>query len=127
MVRAPCLGFPGFALLHRGRRPEGGVNALQPEYAPVLSIAPRKSCSAVGAGEFQKFLLQAAREEVEVRTANSTFVHLWNEMPQRTLTKLPHRAASPAPVRTRIGLLQNELPYWHMVTPIEPISLWPAA
>ena len=45
----------------------------------------------------------------------------------RMLTKPPHRAASPAPVRTSSGLSQNELPYWHMVTPNEPISLWPAA
>jgi hypothetical protein len=56
------------------------LTELQPEYAPHLPIAPRESTYAIGAGEFQKFLLPGTREEVEARTANSTFVHLWNEM-----------------------------------------------
>ena len=56
------------------------LTELQPEHAPHLPIAPRESTYAIGADEFQKFLLPAACEEVEVRTANSTFVHLWNEM-----------------------------------------------
>ena len=56
------------------------LTALQPEYAPHLPIAPRESTYAIGADEFQKFLLPEACEEVEARTANSTFVHLWNEM-----------------------------------------------
>ena len=53
---------------------------MQPDYAPHLPVAPRESSYAIGADEFQKFLLPAAREEVDARTANSTFVHLWNEM-----------------------------------------------
>ena len=56
------------------------LTELQPAYAPHLPIASRESTYAIGADEFQKFLLPEAREEVEVRTANSTFVHLWNEM-----------------------------------------------
>ena len=56
------------------------LTALQPEYAPHLPIAPLASTFAIGTDEFQKFLLPEAREEIEVRTANSTFVHLWNEM-----------------------------------------------
>jgi len=56
------------------------LTELQPSLAPHLPIAPRESTYAIGADEFQKFLLPAAREEVETRTANSTFVHLWNEM-----------------------------------------------
>src|SRR6478609_9070563 len=56
------------------------LTELQPEYAPHLPIALRESTYAIGADEFEKFLLPAAREEVEKRTANSTFAHLWNEM-----------------------------------------------
>ena len=56
------------------------LTALQPEYAPNLPVAPRESAYAIGPDEFQKFLLPEARDEVETRTANSTFVHLWNEM-----------------------------------------------
>jgi Alpha 1,4-glycosyltransferase conserved region len=56
------------------------LTALQPEYAPHLPIAPRESSYAIGADEFQKFLLPETCEEVEARTANSAFVHLWNEM-----------------------------------------------
>jgi hypothetical protein len=56
------------------------LTELQPAYAPHLSIAPRESTYAIGADEFQKFLLPEACEEVEARIANSTFVHLWNEM-----------------------------------------------
>lgn len=56
------------------------LTTLQPEYAPHLPIAPRESVYAIGVDEFQKFLLPEACEEVEARTANSTFVHLWNEM-----------------------------------------------
>lgn len=56
------------------------LTELQPEFAPHLPIAPRESTYAIGVDEFQKFLLPETREEVETRTANSTFVHLWNEM-----------------------------------------------
>jgi hypothetical protein len=56
------------------------LTELQPAYAPDFSIAPRESTYAIGADEFQKFLMPEACEEVEARTANSTFVHLWNEM-----------------------------------------------
>lgn len=56
------------------------LTKLQPEHAPDLPIAPRESTYSIGADEFQKFLLPEACEEVEVRTTNSTFVHLWNEM-----------------------------------------------
>jgi len=59
------------------------LTALQPIHAALLPIAPRESAYAVGADEFQKFLLPEAREEIEARTANSTFVHLWNEMWRR--------------------------------------------
>jgi hypothetical protein len=52
------------------------LTELQPEYAPHLPIVPRESTYAVGVDEFQKFPLPEAREEVEARTANSTFVHL---------------------------------------------------
>ena len=56
------------------------LTELQPVYAPHLPIALRDSTYAIGADEFQKFLLPKACEEVEARTANATFVHLWNEM-----------------------------------------------
>ena len=59
------------------------LTELQPVCAPLLPIAPRESTYAIGADEFEKFLLPEAREEVEARTANSTFVHLWNEMWRR--------------------------------------------
>ncbi len=56
------------------------LTALQPIHAPDLAIAPRESTYAIGADEFEKFLLPQSREEVEARTANSSFAHLWNEM-----------------------------------------------
>lgn len=56
------------------------LTELQPVYAPDMSIAPCHSTYEIGADEFQKFLLPEARVEVDERTANSTFVHLWNEM-----------------------------------------------
>jgi hypothetical protein len=56
------------------------LTALLPEYAPRIAIAPRESTYAIGPDEFQKFLLPQAREEIEERIANSSFVHLWNEM-----------------------------------------------
>lgn len=59
------------------------LTELQPILAPRLPIAPRESTYAIGADEFQKFLLPEARAEVEARTVNSTFVHLWNEMWRR--------------------------------------------
>jgi hypothetical protein len=49
-------------------------------HAPDVPVAPRESAYAIGPEEFEKLLLPEAREEVEERTANSTFVHLWNEM-----------------------------------------------
>ena len=48
-----------------------------------MPIAPRDSAYAIGPDEFQKFLLPEAREEVEARTADAIFVHLWNEMWRR--------------------------------------------
>jgi hypothetical protein len=56
------------------------LTELQPAYAPELEIAPCQSAYAIGPDEFQKFLLPEARDEVDERTANSSFVHLWNEM-----------------------------------------------
>lgn len=56
------------------------VTELLNASAPTTAVAPRESTYAIGADEFQKFLLPAACEEVEARTANSIFVHLWNEM-----------------------------------------------
>ena len=47
------------------------LTALQPIHAPDLAIAPRESTYAIGADEFEKFLLPQSREEVEARTANS--------------------------------------------------------
>jgi hypothetical protein len=59
------------------------LTQLQAAMAAEMPIAPRDSAYAIGPDEFQKLLLPAAREEVEQRTANSTFVHLWNEMWRR--------------------------------------------
>jgi Alpha 1,4-glycosyltransferase conserved region len=56
------------------------LTELQPVYAPDMPIAPRHGAYEIGADEFQKFLLPEARQEVEERISNSTFVHLWNEM-----------------------------------------------
>ena len=56
------------------------LTELHPRYAPDVPIARCESTYAIGPDEFQKFLLPEAREEVQARTANSTFVHLWNEM-----------------------------------------------
>lgn len=56
------------------------LTELQPVHAPDIPIAPRESTYAIGPDEFQKFLLPEARDEVDERTSNSTFVHLWNEM-----------------------------------------------
>ncbi len=59
------------------------VTELMDRHAPGTAVAPRDSAYAIGPDEFQKFLLPAAREEVDERTANSLFVHLWNEMWRR--------------------------------------------
>lgn len=56
------------------------LTELQPIHAAGAQIAPSESSYPIGPDEFQKFLLPAAREEVDERTASSTFVHLWNEM-----------------------------------------------
>ncbi|MDO9297473.1 glycosyltransferase [Bradyrhizobium sp.] len=56
------------------------LTELQPLFAPEMLIAPRQSTYEIGSEEFQKFFLPQAREEIEARTGNSTFVHLWNEM-----------------------------------------------
>jgi hypothetical protein len=59
------------------------LTALLPAHAAEMAITPRESAYAIGTEEFQKFLLPEACAEVEERTANSTFVHLWNEMWRR--------------------------------------------
>lgn len=59
------------------------VTELLTANAPNTALAPRESTYAIGPDEFQKFLLPAACEEVDARTINSTFVHLWNEMWRR--------------------------------------------
>jgi hypothetical protein len=56
------------------------VTELLTANAPDIAFAPRESTYAIGPDEFQKFLLPAACDEITARTANSTFVHLWNEM-----------------------------------------------
>jgi hypothetical protein len=56
------------------------LTELQPALAPGVPIMSSQSAYAIGPDEFQKFLLPEARGEVDERTANSTFVHLWNEM-----------------------------------------------
>jgi hypothetical protein len=56
------------------------LTELQPIHAPGVQIAACESSYAIGPDEFQKFLLPEACAEVDERTANSTFVHLWNEM-----------------------------------------------
>jgi hypothetical protein len=56
------------------------MTELLAEYRSDIALAPIESAYAIGPDEFQKFLLPDACEEVEERTANSTFVHLWNEM-----------------------------------------------
>lgn len=75
------------AVLETARWAETGpklVTELLPVHEPDAAIAARESAYAIGHEEFQKFLLPEAREEVEQRTANSTFVHLWNEMWRRS-------------------------------------------
>ena len=56
------------------------LTELQPVHGPDIPIAPRESTYAIGPDEFHKFLLPEARDEVDERISNSTFVHLWNEM-----------------------------------------------
>jgi Glycosyltransferase sugar-binding region containing DXD motif len=71
------------SLLGNARWGETGprlLTELQPVHAPGAQIAPCESSYAIGPDEFQKLLLPEAREEVDERTADSTFVHLWNEM-----------------------------------------------
>ena len=90
--------LPGSASADEGRAPANRSGAgqralgvtgpkllteLQPIFAPDLPIAPRQSTYAVGPDEFEKFRLPEARDEVDARTVNSTFVHLWNEMWRR--------------------------------------------
>jgi len=59
------------------------LTELQPVYAPEIAIAPRQSAYEIGADEFQKFFLPQARDEIDERISNSSFVHLWNEMWRR--------------------------------------------
>lgn len=59
------------------------VTELLAANAPDTVFAPRESTYAIGPDEFQKFLLPAACEEIDARTENSVFVHLWNEMWRR--------------------------------------------
>jgi hypothetical protein len=56
------------------------LTELQPALAPDVPIMSSQTTYAIGPDEFQKFLLPDARNEVDERTADSTFVHLWNEM-----------------------------------------------
>lgn len=69
------------------------LTELQPVYAPDVPIAPRQSTYEIGADEFQKFLLPEAREEIDERISNSSFVHLWNEMWRRA--GIPKNIAPP--------------------------------
>jgi Alpha 1,4-glycosyltransferase conserved region len=69
------------------------LTELQPVYAPDMPIAPRQSTYEIEADEFQKFLLPEAREEIDERISNSTFVHLWNEMWRRA--GIPKNIAPP--------------------------------
>jgi hypothetical protein len=59
------------------------LTELQPAYGPEMAIAPWQSTYAVRPDEFQKFFLPEDRDEIDERTSNSTFVHLWNEMWRR--------------------------------------------
>lgn len=59
------------------------LTELQPAWAPDATIISSKSAYAIGPDEFEKFLLPEACDEVDERTAESTFVHLWNEMWRR--------------------------------------------
>ena len=59
------------------------LTELQPALAPGVPIMSCKSAYAIGPDEFQKFLLPEACDEVDERTVDSTFVHLWNEMWRR--------------------------------------------
>jgi hypothetical protein len=56
------------------------LTELQPALASDVPIMSSQSAYAIGPDEFQKFLLPEALGEVDERTADSTFVHLWNEM-----------------------------------------------
>jgi hypothetical protein len=69
------------------------LTELQPVYAPDMAVAPRQSAYEIGPDEFQKFLLPEAREEIDERISNSTFVHLWNEMWRRA--GIPKNIAPP--------------------------------
>lgn len=69
------------------------LTELYPVCAPHVAVAPQASAYAIRAEEFQKFLLPEAREEVEARVAESTFVHLWNEMWRRA--GIPKNIAPP--------------------------------
>jgi hypothetical protein len=69
------------------------LTELQPDYAPDMPIAPRQSAYEIGADEFQKFFLPEARDEIDERISNSTFVHLWNEMWRRA--GIPKNIAPP--------------------------------
>lgn len=59
------------------------LTELRSAFAPDMPIQSRQSSYAIGPDEFQKFLLPEARDEVEERTADATFIHLWNEMWRR--------------------------------------------
>jgi Alpha 1,4-glycosyltransferase conserved region len=69
------------------------LTELQPDYAPDMPIAPRQSAYEIGPDEFQKFFLPEARDEIDERISNSTFVHLWNEMWRRA--GIPKNIAPP--------------------------------
>ena len=69
------------------------LTELQSVYAPDLPIAPRSSTYEIGADEFHKFFLPEARDEIDERILNSTFVHLWNEMWRRA--GIPKNIAPP--------------------------------
>lgn len=56
------------------------LTELQPQLASRLQPSPRQAAYAIGADEFQKFLLPETCDEVEQRISGSAFVHLWNEM-----------------------------------------------
>jgi hypothetical protein len=56
------------------------LTELQPRLAPGMQPSPREAAYAIGADEFQKFLLPEACEEVERCVSGAAFVHLWNEM-----------------------------------------------
>jgi hypothetical protein len=69
------------------------LTALQPLYGADIVVAPQVTAYAIETEEFEKFFLPEAFEEVEERTKNSVFVHLWNEMWRRA--GIPKTVAPP--------------------------------